>query len=256
MEPAIIKLGAFCPVITTWLPIGPRVFTISITTKPTGRAEQRWCRYPRVLHIRTLASDCITTGLFPFPLFANSDGAGIPGVHVNVYDGSWNLVTSFDTDSSGTYYGEGVVPGTYYLKTSGTVGYIDEYYHDALSQSTATAIHIYNDPLNDIYSKSLILSETAPVLADFDDDWISDLTVWRQGTWFTLLSASPNDYGSTSWGLASDIPVLGDYDGDGEADIAVWRPDSGLVYHSQRLTGNLYRNQLGLADGYACSRGL
>jgi hypothetical protein len=160
------------------------------------------------------------------------------GIKVNVFDGDWNLIRSGYTDpksetTSAEIYMEGFSPGTYYLKATDNEDFIDQYYFNAASPDDAYAITIYDDIAKESVSYTMILNPTAPVLADFDDDVLlnSDMTVWRQGTWFTLLNDSPVEYGSTSWGLASDIPVLGDYDGDGEADITVWRPDSGTWFN-------------------------
>jgi hypothetical protein len=157
------------------------------------------------------------------------------GIKVNVFDSDWNLIRSGYTDprsqtSNAEIYMEGFSPGTYYLKAADNDDLIDQYYFHAASPDDAYAITIYDDVAKESYSYTMILDPTAPVLMDFDDDVVSDMTVWRQGTWFTLFSDPPADYGSTSWGLASDIPVLGDYDGDAEADIAVWRPDSGTWF--------------------------
>jgi Subtilase family/FG-GAP-like repeat len=61
------------------------------------------------------------------------------------------------------------------------------------------------------------------LIADFDGDGISDITVYRDGLWFILRSS---DGGQTTvgWGgLPQDIPVPADYDGDGKVDIAVYR---------------------------------
>jgi hypothetical protein len=72
----------------------------------------------------------------------------------------------------------------------------------------------------------------APV-ADIDDDFKTDLVVWRpsSGTWFTLTSGSsyaPASARATPWGGASgDQPLLGDLEGDGVADLIIWNVSTG-----------------------------
>jgi hypothetical protein len=162
---------------------------------------------------------------------SKSDGAAIAGVHVNVYNSSWGLIASTDTDSSGAYYMEGFASGDYYLQASDSPGYIGEYYNNVKSPDTATPIHIYNDTIYSGAGFAFLLAPVAPEPADFDADVKADITVWRPDTgyWYTLPS-SAGGYTSTPWGLASDVPVLGDYDGDGKADVAVWRSSNGVWY--------------------------
>ena len=61
----------------------------------------------------------------------DSDGAGIPGVEVEVFDSQRNRLNSVLTDASGNYTVGGLVTGDYYVGTLNEQGYVDEYYHDS-----------------------------------------------------------------------------------------------------------------------------
>jgi glucose/arabinose dehydrogenase len=76
-----------------------------------------------------------------------------------------------------------------------------------------------------------------PTPVDFDSDGRSDVTVYRDGTWF-ILRSSDGGASVTGWGgLPQDIPVSEDYDGDGKADIAVYR--DGIWYIIRSLDGEV-----------------
>jgi Right handed beta helix region len=69
-------------------------------------------------------------------------------------------------------------------------------------------------------------------LMDLDGDGITDIGVYRDGTWFIRRSS---DEGLTTivWGGApQDIPVPGDYDGDGKTDIALYRDGTWFIKRS------------------------
>jgi hypothetical protein len=59
----------------------------------------------------------------------DSDGTGIQNVTVRVYSSSSNYV-SVSTDSSGNYTVEGLPSGNYYVRTSNSQGYADEWYNN------------------------------------------------------------------------------------------------------------------------------
>ena len=67
----------------------------------------------------------------------------------------------------------------------------------------------------------------AYVLADFDDDGVADLAVYRPSTglWYALRSRSSYstpDALTAQWGSPRTVPVAGDFDGDGKTELAVF----------------------------------
>jgi len=72
---------------------------------------------------------------------------------------------------------------------------------------------------------------------DFSGDRRSEVSVFRNGTWFTRLSEGNFTTSSQlQWGAPGDIPVAGDYDGDGRSDPAIWRPSSGMWFIRESST--------------------
>ncbi len=63
--------------------------------------------------------------------------------------------------------------------------------------------------------------------ADFDGDSVSDLSVFRAGTWYAQRSTA--GFMATAFGTAGDEIVPGDYDGDHKADLAVMRNAGGVL---------------------------
>jgi FG-GAP-like repeat/FG-GAP repeat len=70
-----------------------------------------------------------------------------------------------------------------------------------------------------------------PIVADFDGDEKTDLSVFRpsDGTW-QIRNSSDGSTTTRQWGAPTDKLVPGDYDGDRKTDIAVWRPSEGNWY--------------------------
>lgn len=67
--------------------------------------------------------------------------------------------------------------------------------------------------------------------ADFNGDGRSDLSVFRNGTWFIDPSAAnsqtaPQAFYGVQFGVATDKLVPADYDGDGKTDVAVYRENA------------------------------
>ena len=93
----------------------------------------------------------------------SSDGLGIEGIQVNIYDSDWDFVASTHTDSSGAYKVEGFYPGSYYLRTVNSTGYIDEYFHNAATAGNAAAVHVYGDPLLTEWNYNFSLVQPAPI---------------------------------------------------------------------------------------------
>lgn len=88
-------------------------------------------------------------------------------------------------------------------------------------------------------------------VADFDGDGKSDLSVFRNGTWFINPSGSdnPNSFFGVPFGLATDKLTPADFDGDGKTDITVWRENvsgsSAYFYILQSSTNSISIAQFG-----------
>jgi hypothetical protein len=84
---------------------------------------------------------------------------------------------------------------------------------------------------------------------DFDGDGLTDLSVFRNGTWHLLRSTQ--GVATVQWGLSTDLPAPSDFDGDGKADITVWRPTGqgdptrSYFYILQSTTNTLRAEQFG-----------
>jgi subtilisin-like proprotein convertase family protein len=69
---------------------------------------------------------------------------------------------------------------------------------------------------------------------DFDGDGRSDISVYREGTWY--LQQSTNGTAVAQFGLTGDKLVPADYDGDGKTDLAVFRDGTWYVLQSSNST--------------------
>ena len=78
---------------------------------------------------------------------------------------------------------------------------------------------------------------------DFDGDGRSDISVYRDGTWF--LQQSTNGFAAAQFGISTDRLAPADYDGDGKTDLAVYR--DGIWYVLQSSTAQAFAVQFGLA---------
>jgi subtilisin-like proprotein convertase family protein len=78
---------------------------------------------------------------------------------------------------------------------------------------------------------------------DFDGDGRSDISVYRNGTWY--LQQSTGGTAAGQFGLAGDKLVPADYDGDGKTDLAVFR--DGVWYVLRSSNALVFAVQFGLA---------
>jgi (2Fe-2S) ferredoxin/subtilisin-like proprotein convertase family protein len=78
---------------------------------------------------------------------------------------------------------------------------------------------------------------------DFDGDGRSDISVYRNGTWY--LQQSTSGTGIVQFGLAGDKITPADYDGDGKTDLAVYR--DGTWYALQSSNAQFFIIQFGLS---------
>lgn len=71
------------------------------------------------------------------------------------------------------------------------------------------------------------ISGDRPIPRDYDSDSKCDYTVFRNGSWYVVLSStSGSEAAIIPWGTTSDVPVPGKYDGDSIVDFAVFRPSN------------------------------
>ena len=136
----------------------------------------------------------------------DSDGTGIQNVSVHVWNSNWNFVKSTSTDSSGNYTVGGLAPGSYYVSTYHSLGYIDEYYNNVTSQSAATLVSVTqgsNTP-NINFGLALPGSISGLVTKDSDGTGIQnvEIDVWNS-SWNLVKSTSTDSSGNyTVDGLA------------------------------------------------------
>ncbi len=93
-----------------------------------------------------------------------------------------------------------------------------------------------NASISDGQGVGIIIDKDRSYISDFDNDKVSDYTVYRPGTnvWYVLQSTNGIPK-LTTLGSSGDIAVPGDYDGDGIADVAVFRPSEGTWYILQSM---------------------
>jgi hypothetical protein len=84
-----------------------------------------------------------------------------------------------------------------------------------------------------------------PVSADYDGDGKTDAAIYRNGTWWRLLSVN-NTVDSVNFGVAGDIPVPANFDTDARADVAVYRPSNGTWYWIKSSNGVFHMQSFGV----------
>jgi hypothetical protein len=92
------------------------------------------------------------------------------------------------------------------------------------------------------------LAGTIPrsVVADFDGDLKTDLSVFRSGNWF-YRNSFDGIFQASAFGIGTDRPVPGDYDGDGKTDLAVWRDSDRAFYILNSGNGTFRAEIFGLS---------
>jgi len=166
-------------------------------------------------------------------------GAGIPGAPVNLYffvagPGGWWSWRSTLTDASGNY---AVVasPGTYYVKTANTAGYIDEAWNDVrcpgscnpiysaaasvtvTSGATTANIDFALDPGGRVAGTVVAAASSAPVagaqvtIYDGNDDWVTSARTDVAGAYVSDAGLLSGVYYALVWtsGFSSQL-----YDGE------------------------------------------
>ena len=110
----------------------------------------------------------------------------------------------------------------------------NQYLVDRILQALKQTGKPITDPANGITKPRIqidkaLLRLVTPVF-DYDDDDLSDVSVFRpnNGTWY--LNRSQAGFAGYQFGDSNDRIAPGDYDGDGKTDIAVFRPSNGFWY--------------------------
>jgi hypothetical protein len=84
-------------------------------------------------------------------------------------------------------------------------------------------------------------------ISDFDGDGKTDLSIYRNGTWFINPSSSPslNDAPNAAYavqfGVSTDKLTPADFDGDGKTDLAVWRENAQAYFYILNSSNNTFR---------------
>jgi len=83
-----------------------------------------------------------------------------------------------------------------------------------------------------------------PSQFDFDGDGKSDVSVFRNGSWY--INRSQQGFTGVNWGFTTDILTPADFDGDGRTDVAVFR--DGNWYWINSSTNQFSAIQFGQSD--------
>ncbi len=143
--------------------------------------------------------------------FATSNGTATASVDYFASNGSLNFASAGTQTISVVVVGDTVIEAneTFFLTLSGA----------------------FNGTITDGQGVGIIIDDDRAYVSDFDNDKISDYSVYRPSTgdWYALRSSNGVPY-IVNLGIAGDIAVPGDYDGDGYTDRAIFRPSEGTWY--------------------------
>ena len=138
----------------------------------------------------------------------DSDGMGVSGVGITVYNSSYNFTTSTGTDASGNYTVTGLATGSYYLATSNSSGLIDECYNNSNSLGSATAVSVSVNSITTGINIALADpgSITGRVTRNTDGTGISGVGVIAGNSYSDYVSSTTTDESGnyTITGLAAD----------------------------------------------------
>jgi len=172
------------------------------------------------------------------------DGTGIQGIDIHVFLSNHFQLNWTQTDSSGNYTVGNLPTASYYVMTSNSRGYIDEYYNNVpvagSSWPPAGATGVSVTVGSTTPNINFALGKRQKTVADYDGDHKTDVGVYRinTGAWYMVLSSSGTVYGTGWGGMPGDIPVPADYDGDGLIDIGIYRNGAWFIIKSS--TGESY----------------
>lgn len=85
------------------------------------------------------------------------------------------------------------------------------------------------------------------VPADYDGDKLTDLALWKNGSWEILLSSRGFSAAGETFGMKGDVPVPADFDGDKKADLTLFRPSENRWYIRSSSTGQVRTVDFGIA---------
>lgn len=86
-----------------------------------------------------------------------------------------------------------------------------------------------------VHARNPFPSSNLKPLGDFDGDGKADVSVYRDGNWYALLSSN-NAFWAVGFGLPTDKLAPADYDSDNKTDVAVFRDGVWFILNSSNNT--------------------